>query len=698
MVINFAVKQVDGELKVATDTNTFASYWFDSICIRRFNNSSDMIKLNRLSKVKPADAGEMDSVARAQREGGAMGRATEVLLQAQALYQNMYRFRRERERNKRYNYGDQWSDIVCVNGRKMTEEQYIMKQGNIPLKNNLIRRLVRNVIGVYRSQATEPTCYARDRDEQKLAETMSTLLQYNMQVNRMSELYARTMEEFLISGMVVHRKKYGRMNGKEDCWTESVQPNNFFIDNHMRDFRMWDCGCVGEIHDVSFEELSHEFAKTPGDYARLAEIYRAARDKGVLTHAWEQFGYGERAEPDFLVPADESLCRVIEVWRKETKPRWWCHDYNSGEVFKIDEEDYGELVEEENRRRVEQGTALGMDAEDIPLIKAEWMVDSYWYYYYLTPFGDILEEGETPYEHKSHPYVFKAYPFIDGEIHSFVSDVIDQQRYTNRLITLYDWIMRASAKGVLMIPSDTIPKGMSPEDFADMWSRHDGVIVYTPSKSGRDIPRQIQANSTNIGINELLNLQLKFFEDISGVNGALQGKPGYAGMSAALYNQQTQNATTSLLDLLDSFNEFVREAAYKDVKNIQQYYDEKRIADIAGRAGIKMKADPKKIRDVEFDLSIVQSTATPAYRAMANDFLMQLWQSQAISLEQLLQAGNFPFADELLQSLQSQKEQIEAGQMPEGVSPQLLAQAQQGANMDAVNALNGAMHGEESGS
>ena len=117
-----------------------------------------MIKLNRLSKVKPASKQEMDSVARAQSQGDSMRRASEVLLQAQTLYQNMYRFRRERERNKRYNYGDQWSDIVCVNGKKMTEEQYIMKQGNIPLKNNLIRRLVRNVIGVYRSQATEPSC------------------------------------------------------------------------------------------------------------------------------------------------------------------------------------------------------------------------------------------------------------------------------------------------------------------------------------------------------------------------------------------------------------------------------------------------------------------------------------------------------------------------------------------------------------
>jgi hypothetical protein len=149
-----------------------------------------------------------------------------------------------------------------------------------------------------------------------------------------------------------------------------------------------------------------------------------------------------------------------------------------------------------------------------------------------------------------------------------------------------------------------------------------------------------------------------------------------------------------LLDLLDSFNEFIRDAAYKDVKNMQQFYDSSRTFNIAGRVGMQVEYDPKKIRDVEFDLSIVPSTATPAYRAMANDFLMQLWQSQAISLEQLLQAGNFPFADELLQSIQSQKEQMEQGQVPEGVSPELLQQAQQGANMDAVGELQQAMRGE----
>ena len=243
---------------------------------------------------------------------------------------------------------------------------------------------------------------------------------------------------------------------------------------------------------------------------------------------------------------------------------------------------------------------------------------------------------------------------------------------------------------MLLIPDECIPKGMTPEEFADTWAKFNGVVVYTPSKTGA-VPQQVANNSTNIGVHEMLNLQLKFFEDISGVNGALQGKPGYAGMSAALYNQQTQNATTSLLDLLDSFQEFIRDAAYKDVKNIQQFYDQKRVFNIAGRAGTQVVYDPKKIRDVEMDISVVPSQATPAYRAMANDFLMQLWQRQAISIEQLLQAGDFPFADELLQSLQSQRQQLEQGKVPEGLSPELQQQIQQEANPEAMQMLQGAM-------
>lgn len=639
------------------------------------------------SRVKE-DPLEMDSVAWSKKFEGR--RAFEVLMDAQRCWDNMGKFRKERERNRRYAYGDQWGDYVTVEGKTMTEEEYIKSQGNVPLKTNLIRRLMKNVLGVYRSQSKEPTCVARDRDEQKLGETMSTVLQYNMQLNRMQGMYARSMEEFLISGFIVHHKWYGWKRNKLDCWTEAVHPNCFFIDNNMRDFRGWDVSLLGEVHDVSFGDLCEMFAESPEDYRRLRDIYRASHNQHLLRLNCEQFGYSRLENYDFLFTSQPDRCRVIEVWRKENKPRWRCHDYNTGEVYKIEIGDKKDLVDAVNAERVAKGVAAGMAEDDIPLIEAEWFMDSYWYYYYLTPFGDILKEGETPYAHKSHPYAFIMYPFIDGEIHSFVADVIDQQRYTNRLYTMYDWIMRASSKGVLLVPEESIGS-MDIEEIADEWSRFNGIIAIK-TKNGVPMPQQVANNATNIGITELLQLQLKMFEDISGVNGALQGKPGYAGTSGTLYAQQTQNATMSLLDLLDTFSDFVRDAAYIDVKNIQQYYDDERYYQIAGEYGRPIE-DPERIRDVEWDISIVESTSTPAYRQTMNDYLLQFWQAGQLSLVQLLEHGDFPFADALIQDLQSQQEQMAQGQVPQGVNPELLQQAKQGADMNAVEQAYQAMRG-----
>lgn len=647
-------------------------------------------KLLSMSRIAPRhDESEIiDSVVASKQFND--HRAFHLLMEAQHYWNQMDEFRKDRERNKRYTYGNQWDDIICVDGKSMTEEEYIKMQGNVPLKNNLIRRLVRNVLGVYRSQMKEPTCTARDRDEQKLGETMSTILQCNMQLNRMNNMFARTMEEFLISGFIVHRKSYGWRNNKEDCWTDYVHPNNFFIDNNMRDFRGWDVSVLGEVHDISLGQLYEQFASTPYEYQQLKNIYHLATNRDYIASFAERFGYSRLENYDFLFTSDPGRCRVIELWRKEQKPRYRCHDYQNGDIFKIEIQDYQSEVVAVNKERISMAKAVGLPEDEVPLIKATWFMDDYWYFYYLTPFGHILREGETPYEHGSHPYVFKAYPFIDGEIHSFVADVIDQQRYTNRLITMYDWIMRASAKGVLLMPEDCLPDGVSIENIADSWTEFNGVIVYKPSKSGV-IPQQVANNSTNIGITELLNIQLKFFEDISGVTGALQGKPGFSGESAAHYNQQTENATKSLLDLLECFSDFVTDGAYKDVKNMQQFYDSKRVFNIAGKSGVQIEYDPKKIRDVEFDLSITESTTTPAYRHLANDILMQLFGVGAISVEQLLEHGDFPFSDELLQSIKSQKEQIEQGKIPEGISPQLIQKVQQGANMDSVNRLYNAM-------
>lgn len=463
-------------------------------------------------------------------------RDEELLRRAMDCWEGMAGFRRDRERNKRFTYGDQWGDMIPVEGTRMREEDYIRSQGNVPLKNNLIRRLVRNVLGVFRNRWETPRCTVRDMAESGEAAMMQKLLDYNMDLNRMEEVYARTMEEFLISGLAVHRKWYGRKCGRTDCWTDFVQPDKFFTDMESRDFRHQDCDLAGEIHDMDFRALCAEFARNGEDIDFLASIYAGA-------------GEGRK-------------CRVWEVWRKTYRQCYHCHDLAAGRYFTV--EAGSELPEGEGIRR-------------------EWRVEEEWECKFLAPGGEVLCRRRSPYSHGGHPYVFKAYPFIDGEIHSFVSDIIDQQKFTNRLISMYDWILRASAKGVLLFPEGSLPEGSDINDIAEEWSRFNGIIVYRP-KAGMPLPQQVNSNSANHGITELLNIQMKMMEDISGVNGALQGKLENGSVSGTLYSQQTENSMTALADLLKSFDSFIRTATEMDISNIRQYYGPEKIRNIAGIA------------------------------------------------------------------------------------------------------------------
>lgn len=454
----------------------------------------------------------------------------ELLDRARQSWAGLQTFRESRERCKRFTYGDQWNDMVDDRGVRMTEEEFIRSQGNMPLKNNLIRRLVRNVLGVYRNQYKLP---------QTNDETLNSRLKSNASLNRLPELYARTMEEFLISGLAVHKKWTGRRNGRMACWTDNISPARFFFDNSSRDFRGFDLNLVGEIHELPLSELIVSFARTPEDIRFIAERF------------------GNRHEYSNSMPPAEADLKITvwEIWERHRRLMLSCHDTATGKLFRADPD-----REDDVRSKYKDNVVINLVTEE------------YWTYSFMTADGTLLREGISPYTGYRHPYVFKAYPYIDGEIHSFVADIIDQQKLTNRLISMYDWILRASAKGVLLFPEGSMPDGVDFNDVIDEWSRFNGVIVYRP-RPGVPMPQQISSNSTDIGITGLLEIQMKMMEDISGVNGALQGKLDSSSMSGTLYNQQTQNSLTALADLLSSYNDFVACGTQADIENLKAVED-----------------------------------------------------------------------------------------------------------------------------
>ena len=583
----------------------------------------------------------------------------DVLLQAKRAWDNIEHFRKKRCRSRNYTFGKQWNDkIETPDGRTITEEQYLKEQGKIPLKNNLVRQIVKNIVGQFRNVQTEPVCISRDREEQKAGEMMSVAMQYVYQMNHLWEIDGRTMEEFVVSGTCFHKIGYGWRNNRMDVWVDVVNPNRIFF-NAMEDVRLWDCTLIGELHDVPIADVVSKFAKGSRRRAKqLRELYNQAT-REEISRSFEALTSDNLDNLDFLIATEPHLCRIIEVWTLENKERLRCHDTLTGDYYKEEMERMQE-IEAINRKRLEEAAQKGIAPEKVALIETEWFIDRYWYYRFFTPFGHILDEGETPYWHGEHPYVFKLYPLMDGEIHSFVEDIIDQQRYINRLITLIDFIMGASAKGVLLFPEDQIPDGMSIEDVAEQWTRYNGIILFKP-KPGGVLPQQISTNATNVGAYELLNLQLRLIEDISGIHGAMQGKVATTVTSGVLYAQQTQNSSLNLIDLFESFKSFREERDTKVMKTVQQFYREARYLNIAGSVydqEAKMY-NPQKVRDVEFDLSICESSTNPTYRMASNELLMELFRMGQISLEMLLENGSFPFADRVLQSIQQVKEKMQ---------------------------------------
>lgn len=168
-------------------------------------------------------------------------------------------------------------------------------------------------------------------------------------------------------------------------------------------------------------------------------------------------------------------------------------------------------------------------------------------------------EFDSPYKHGSHPFAIKFYPLTDGEVHSFVEDVIDQQRHINRLIVMIDKMLTTSAKGVLLFPLDQMADNMKWSDVTRVWAHSDGVIPI--SGRGTHLPQQVITNTSGSGAYELLQMQMKLFEDISGVSEALLGRIDSGVRGAEMLDSQVRNGTIALADIFETF------ASFTDTRN-----------------------------------------------------------------------------------------------------------------------------------
>lgn len=445
-----------------------------------------------------------------------------ILHAAYMAWTSANQLRNKRLRNKRFTYGDQWGDIVTTkNGRTTTEHELYARGGTQPMTNNLIRQMLKTIVGRYRTEFI---------DEQHID---NKNLKSVYQNNQLKELDSRTLEEFLISGTAVQRIDIERELWKRQVIVTNVNLNNFFI-NQIEDPLARDIELVGQLHDLNIAQLIKIVAQGSKSKAKwIRDIYtNNCQDRTIeFSHA---IGADSHWGTSFWRSNNPGKCRAIEVWTLENREVLLCHDKTNAQL-----------------------TIMPANAKikNSANIATHWDVATTWHCRWFSPMGDLLAEWDSPWAHGSHPFAIKYYPLTDGEVHSFVEGLIDQQKSVNQLITLINNIMMSSAKGVLIFPETALPDGFTWEDIRKVWSECTGILPYNPNYANSK-PEQISANNTNIGAYDMVKLQMQLLEEVSGVTGALQGRSTVTGNSATLYQNETANALIALSDIFGSFSNF----------------------------------------------------------------------------------------------------------------------------------------------
>lgn len=608
-----------------------------------------------------------------------------------------YRERRRRARD--YWRGKQWNDIIYDHKEQdyVTEEEYLQRRGRLTTKNNQIDPIMRNLRGQFRENYPSPLVFSRDRPEAKFGDIMTEGLRYVLDINEASELDSNEFAEILLSGACGNRIEFAwwdRLH-RAEVQMDPIDQTRFSYNHDLQDVRLKDLRRWVYLHSMDIDDVIAAFAKNKKEAEKIRDFY-ASDPKDI---AWSgTMGKSNADSVDFYHESNEGKVRVIEIWSKEKSWVSILHDPVEGTSYITD------LTEDEvgimNRQRIDNHLAIEMAevggqpqdfteqqldewresiASRISLYEIDERYESIWRNYFFTPFMHVLWESDSPYMHNESVLSLALYPMIDGEVYGLIETVIDQQRYINRMLSMLDFLIGSSAKGVLMIDKNMIPKDSSPEQFLQDFIEFDGVIFYESDKQNpQNLPKHITANSVPVGMTDMLKMQQELLEKISGVVGPMSGHDPKSGTPASLYMQQTVNATLTNRDIFDTFFNWLKKRDRKIVQLIQQYWDSERVLRSSGSSGNSVDQviyDPDMIKDVDFDIALGQGENSAVYRQIIDEQLREFLFNQFITFEEYLETSSMPYAEQLIEKLRERRQNMEAeGAVPPGMEQQPMPQ------------------------
>ena len=584
---------------------------------------------------------------------------TQLMQIAAHYYDQMRPLRKKWVRDLDYYMGRQLNDTIVYNGRKMTVKHYMEMKGMPALSADIITDKMISLKGIVREQYMAASIQSVDSDEEDYVNTFNEFLRQNCNNNNKSEHDADQFELHALLGFICDKVKWAFRNGREDVYVDAVNQFELAVPPFSKK-DLEDVEFIAEGHEVTWPKMLKLFVKKAGDEEKLKQIYTAAGINYVQGRNDTGMNQTESLD-DFYHTKTIGKYRFIEIWTLERNRALWCHDRLNASAGYRPLTDKAEIDAENEQRKAdnimkdenglpmldENGQPrLYVPEEELALIEYEPGIEEIWYWRMISPNGYSLDEGISPYKvvrdgysFYYHPYVFLAYPCIQGEIRSFVDRIIDRQRQYNHDNILLDFIIMNSSKGALAIDEDALSEKMDIDEIAENYVKADGVIVYT-SKTGGNPPKSVVNNSLPAGIEMILQRDRELVATQSNVQPALQGASPTAGTSAKRYMAEQRSSAVSVADYISSFDNFKLRVAKKQMWTIQGFYDDNRSVKITGQ-DIRAYYNKATMGDIDYDMTLTLDVNSATIREAMKDLVWQAYLRDEIDFGQAMKSAKF---------------------------------------------------------
>jgi len=525
--------------------------------------------------------------------------------------------------------------------------------------------------------------------------TMNNLVRYVSERNSFEEKQLRVAEELVFSGLGV--MKSFEYSGHQQF---KVTPSDtFFFDRSAKEYDLSDCFYQGEVTEMttseifehwpdiddtvrkSLEEHSRRYTQLLNNNTDTALNHIASGKIPVYTVYWKD---GQTDEYGYVLDqyGYEYLTKINYVWPGEDKPR-----YTDKDLIQSKSERAQKLLRGKLKRKLYYDVlrmAIIIPREILASSSAQMNNSEH-------SKDVILDWGLSPYQECENieyntvkfPYKCYCWSYVDGEILSPIDDVINPQRFINRMASIMEnQINNSRGSGTIL------DKSMVKDESEALRNMNQSKPVLVDAK-GRGIQNAVGSYDGTVKqgtlvIQNIIDAMKNNIQQTNGINDAIKGESTGSDQLVGVTQLMIQRGSLMQEPFYNAVT-LVYKQCYQSIctQGKRIYADNERNITIAvGDEGFETIRITKDMNSEDFRTFVKRENPDEQLISEGNQELLQFQQLQMLDNGRIANLWGRSSPDEVASALRAYaKEQIEVKKMAqkkqEGEQAQLQAQANQ---------------------